>query len=322
MKIFTKTALAIAACALFAGQAQAQNWPDKAVTLVVPFTAGTTSDVIARSFGDYLAAKIGKPVVIDNKGGAGGNIGGAAAAKAAPDGYTFLFSTTGPAATNKLMYKEMSFDPQKDLAPMGLIGKSPIIIAARPNLPAATMQEFIAAAKKPDANFSVGYPGNGTLGHVTGALLQVTIGAKFAETQHRGSASIINDLMGGHLDLGMDSMAAYVPQVEAGKLKALAVASAKRWPKLPNVPTVSESGIPGFEASVWYAVLAPKGVSDDITQKMNGYVNAYIAEEKTRTLFTELGIETGGGTPAELTAFIEAELKKWAPVIKAAGIQF
>lgn len=315
-------AVTIAGCAFIAASAQAQGWPDKAVTLVVPFTAGTTSDVIARSFADYLAAKIGKPVVIDNKGGAGGNIGGVAAAKAAPDGYTFLFSTTGPAATNKLMYKEMSFDPQKDLTPIGLIGKSPIIIAARPNLPAATMQEFIAAATKSDANFSVGYPGNGTLGHVTGALLQVTIGTKFAETQHRGSASIINDLMGGHLDLGMDSMAAYVPQVEAGKLKALAIASAKRWPKLPNVPTVAESGIPGFEASVWYAVLAPTGTNADIVSKMNAHVNAFIAEEKTRTLFAELGIETSGGTPQELKSFIETEMKKWAPVIKAAGIQF
>ena len=157
---------------------------------------------------------------------------------------------------------------------------------------------------------------------MTGALLQVTIGAKFAETQHRGSASIINDLMGGHLDLGMDSMAAYVPQVEAGKLKALALASAKRWPKLPNVPTVAESGIPGFEASVWYAVLAPTGTQADIVQKMNAHVNAYIAEEKTRALFAELGIETSGGTPAQLASFIEAEMKKWAPVIKAAGIQF
>ena len=322
MNQMLKTVVAAAAGTLLSVSAQAQDWPRKPVTLIVPFTAGTTSDVIARSFADYLTGKLGVGVIVDNKGGAGGNIGGGAAAKAAPDGYTFLFATTGPAATNKLMYKDMTYDPQKDLAPVGLLGKSPIIIVARADLPAANLQEFIALTKKPQASFSVGYPGNGTLGHVTGAMLQTTIKATFADAQYRGSAQIMNDLLGGHIDLGMDSMAAYVPQVEAGKLKALAIASAKRWPKLPQVPTVSESGLPGFEASVWYAILAPIGVNADISTRLNGYVNSYLTEDKTRTLFTELGIETGGGSSADLAKFIDSELVKWGPVIKAAKIDF
>ena len=314
--------LAVGAVLPLTAQAQSQIWPSRPVTLIVPFTAGTTSDDIARSFADFLSRKLGVGVVVDNKGGAGGNIGGAAAAKSAPDGYTFLFATTGPAATNKLMYKEMPYDPQKDLAPIGLLGKSPIIVVARADLPVANLQEFIAQAKMPGASFSVGYPGNGTLGHVTGAMLQTTIKATFAEAQYRGSAQIMNDLLGGHIDLGMDSMAAYVPQVEAGKLKALAIASAKRWPKLPQVPTVSESGLPGFEASVWYAILAPMGVDAAISTRINGYVNSYLIEDKTRTLFTELGIETGGGSSSDLAKFIDSELVKWAPVIKAAKIDF
>jgi tripartite-type tricarboxylate transporter receptor subunit TctC len=319
-RILTSLALCLGVAGINA--AHAQSWPNKTVTMIVPFTAGTTSDVIARSFTDYLSNKLGKGVIIDNRGGAGGNIGGAAAARSAPDGYTFFFSTTGPAATNKLMYKQMSFDPQKDFVPVVLIGKSPVIIVARQNLPAKDLGEMLAATKVAGKEFSVAYPGNGTLGHITGALLQANTGSKLIETQHRGSASIITDLLGGHLDLGIDSMAAYVTNVQDGKIRALAVASSKRWPKLPDTPTVSEAGIPGFEASVWYAVLAPKGVSPEIVSAMNAHANAFLAEPKTKELFAELGIEPSGGTPAQLTGFIESEIEKWGPVIEASGIKF
>ena len=319
----TARALALASLSLWtAGTCAAQSWPSRQIFFIVPFAAGGGVDAFARPLAAQLDKQLGQRVLIENRAGAGGTAGAALAAKAAPDGYTFLFATTGPAATNKLMYKDMTYDPQKDLAPVGLLGKSPIIIVARADLPAANLQEFIALTKKPQASFSVGYPGNGTLGHVTGAMLQTTIKATFADAQYRGSAQIMNDLLGGHIDLGMDSMAAYVPQVEAGKLKALAIASAKRWPKLPQVPTVSESGLPGFEASVWYAILAPIGVNADISTRLNGYVNSYLTEDKTRTLFTELGIETGGGSSADLAKFIDSELVKWGPVIKAAKIDF
>jgi tripartite-type tricarboxylate transporter receptor subunit TctC len=322
MKKLLKAILLAGLAMLPINNVRAEGWPTKPVTLVVPFTAGTTSDVIARSFAEYLSTKLGVGVVVENKGGAGGNIGAAAVVHAVPDGYTLLFATTGQAATNKLMYKEMSFDPQKDLLPIGLVGKSPIIIVARQKLPAASLQEFIDAAKKPGASFTVGYPGNGTLGHITGSMLQTKAGVKLAEAQYRGSAQIMTDLLGDHIDLGMDSMAAYVPQIEAGTIKALAIASSKRWPKLPQVPTASESGLPNFEAGVWYAVLGPKGTPDSVLDKINANINAYLGEEKTRTLFTDFGIETGGGSAADLKTFIESEIVKWGPVIKAAGIDF
>jgi tripartite-type tricarboxylate transporter receptor subunit TctC len=160
------------------------------------------------------------------------------------------------------------------------------------------------------------------LGHITGELLQAKAGIVFSYTQYRGSAQILTDLIGGHIDVGMDSMAAYVPAVEAGKIKALALASAKRWPKLPNVPTVSESGLPGFEASVWYAVLAPANVPAEIVTKINSATNAWLVKPKTKEFLNNLGIETAGGSPQQVRDFIKSEVEKWAPIIKAANITF
>ena len=260
-RILAKATLASAAFSLFTATCvSAQSWPTHPVSVVVPFTAGTTSDVVAR-------ALVGQPFVIDNRGGAGGNIGAGIVAKAKPDGYTLLLATTGPAATNKLMYKDLPFDSQRDFAPIVLIGKSPVIIVARPDLPARSLKELINYAKANPDKLTAGYPGNGTLGHATGELLQQRAQIRFSHTQYRGSAAIMTDLLGGHIDIGMDSMAAYVPNVKEGKLKALAIGAATRWPGLPDVPTAAESGLAGFEASVWYALLAPAKTPADIIAK-------------------------------------------------------
>jgi tripartite-type tricarboxylate transporter receptor subunit TctC len=301
---------------------RAQDWPTRSVTMVVPFTAGTTSDIIARALVDHMSRAIGQPVVIDNRGGAGGNIGGAVLAKAAPDGYTLMLATTGPAATNKLMYKNMSFDPQRDFAPIALIGKAPVIIVARQDGPAKTLEDLIDYARKNPDKLTVGLPGNGTLGHITSELLQSRTGIKLGQTQYRGSTPIITDLLGGHIDLGMDSMAAYVPQVKEGKLRALALAGGKRWASLPDVPTVSESGLPGFEASVWYALLAPAGTPEPIMSKLNAAANDFLRTSQAKEMFEQAGVEAAGGTPADLTKFIAEELQKWDPIIKGANISF
>lgn len=315
--------IAAAANVCVASPSAAQSaWPNRAITLVVPFTAGTTSDVIARGLVEHLAASLAQPVVIDNRGGAGGNIGGQVVAKAAPDGYTLLFATTGPAATNKLMYKDMPFDPERDFVPIVLIGKSPIIMVARADAPFSTLKELIDYAKSNPNKLTAGYPGNGTLGHITGELLQGTAGIKFAHAQYRGSPPIIADLIGKHIDIGMDSMAAYVTNVQGGKIKALAMAGNKRWSRLPNVPTASESGLPGFEASVWYALLAPKGTPPEILAKLNAATNQYLASDKARAALDTLGVEIAGGTPEDLKAFRAQEIKKWSPIIKQANIQF
>lgn len=314
--------LAAGLWAASAALGHAQTWPSRPVTMVVPFTPGTTSDVIARRLAQELSAKLGQPFVVENKGGAGGNIGAAFVARAPADGYTVLFATTGQAATNKLMYKQMEFDPQRDFAPVVLVSKAPVIITARPDAPYASLKDFIAYAKANPNKTTAGFPGNGTLGHITGELLARNAGIEIAKAQYRGSAAILTDLVGGHIDLGMDSLAAYVPFVIDGKIKALAIASSQRWAKLPNVPTVAESGLPGFEASVWYAMLLPAKAPADIVAKLNAVTNAWLKDPKTQEFLANFGAVTAGGSPDDLKAFTQAEIDKWGPIVKAANISF
>ncbi len=311
------------------GWAQAQTsaaspsaWPTRPVTVVVPFTAGTTSDLVARALAAHLSSALGQPFVVDNRGGAGGNIGSAAVARATPDGYTLLLATTGPAANNKLLYKTMPYDPQRDLAPVALIGKSPVLITAGTNGPAKNLQDLVDYAKANPGKVTAGYPGNGTLGHIAGELLQQRAGVKFVQVQYRGSPPIIDDLLGGSIDVAMDSMAPYVPFVQQGKLRGLGIASASRWPQLPDVPTIAEAGFPGFEASVWYALLAPADTSPDIVATLNKAADDYLKTAAAAALFRNLGIEAAGGTPDDLRGFIAAELAKWGPIIKSANIVF
>jgi tripartite-type tricarboxylate transporter receptor subunit TctC len=313
--------MAAASLAASAPQATAQEWPTQPVTMVVPFTAGTTSDVVARALVDPLSKALGQPVVIDNRGGAGGNIGAGLVAKAKPDGYTILLATTGPAANNKLMYKNMTFDPQRDFANIVLVGKAPVIIVAKANGP-SSLKELIDYAKANPDKLTAGFPGNGTLGHITGKLLQQRAQIKFGETQYRGSTAIITDLLGGHIDLGIDSMAAYVGNVQQGKLRGLAVASAARFPGLPDVPTATEAGLSGFEASVWYAMLAPARAPQQVIAKLNAATNDFLKTPQAKETFERLGIEVAGGTPENLEAFIASEIEKWAPIIKGAKIEF
>jgi tripartite-type tricarboxylate transporter receptor subunit TctC len=323
MLSFRYVGLALAAAVAFTlPQAHAQTWPTRDVKFVVPFTSGTTSDILARAVAEHIAGAIGKPVVVDNQGGAGGNLGAGSVAKAEPDGYTILFATTGPAATNKLMYKNLTFDPQKDFEPIVLIGKSPIIIAASPNVPAKTLKELTAYLKANPGKLNAGYPGNGTLGHITGELFQQRAQVKMGGIQYRGSAAIINDLLGGHIDVAMDSMAPYVSNVQEVKLRALAIAGSSRWPNLPDVPTVAESGLPGFEASVWYALLAPAGTPPAVVAKLNAAANDFLKTSKAKDLFGKLGVQAAGGTPAHLKKFVVDEIEKWGPIVKGANISF
>jgi tripartite-type tricarboxylate transporter receptor subunit TctC len=302
--------------------AQQAAWPNRAVTVIVPFTAGGGADLVARAIADHLTGALGQSFVIDNRGGAGGNIAGAAAAKAAPDGYTLFFGSTGPTATNTLMYKSLSFDPRRDFAPIVLVAKTPVIVVARPDAPFASLKEMLAYAKANPGKLTAAFPGNGTLGHITGVLLNQEAGIDIKHVQYRGGGSIINDLLGGHIDISMDAMSPYVPLAQEGKIRALAVSTAVRASQLPDVPTVAESGLPGFDASVWYCLLAPTGVPGDVVAKLNAEVNAYLRTAKAHDLFDKLSAIAGGGTPAELKAFIDGEVDKWGPVIKAAKIEF
>jgi tripartite-type tricarboxylate transporter receptor subunit TctC len=270
-----------------------------------------------------MSDTLGQSFLVDNRGGAAGNIGATAVAHAPQDGYTLLLATTGQAATNKLMYQNMQFDPERDFSPIALVGKSPVLITARADAPFSTLKELIDYARANPDKINSGSPGNGTLGHITSILLQSTAGIKFgAAVQYRGAPAIITDLLGKNIDIGFDSMAAYVSTIQSGQIKALAMAGTQRWPKLSNVATTSESGLPGFEATVWYALLAPTGTSADIVAKLNAAVNGYLKSDKAKSLFDDLGIQPAGGTPQDLREFMASEVQKWSPIIKAADIKF
>jgi len=303
-----------------APQAAAQAWPDKPVTLIVPFPAGSAVDFLARTTASELAEKFGKPFIVDNRTGAGGNIGGLAVAKAAPDGYTMLFGTPSPIAINKLMYKGLAYDSDKDFTPVVYVARSPLIITARSGFPANSFAELIDYAKKNPGKVNVGNPGYGTLGHITGELISQFTGVTFTHVPYRGTVPLTTDLLGGQVDLAMDFMPTYVPQVKEGKIKAFAVTTAARAPQLPDVPTVQETGFKGFEASAWYAMVAPTGTPRDVIEKVNKGVNEFLKSEKGKKLLEQNTLEGIGGSPEDLKAHIAAELAKWKPVIQKADI--
>ncbi len=298
----------------------AQPWPSRPVLMIVPFPAGGPTDTLARVLAGEFSSRLGQQFVVENHGGAGGNIGAAMVARAAPDGYTILFGTPGPIATNKLMYKSLSFDPAKDFVPIALIAKSPLIIVANPSTPAKDIEDLAAYAKANPGKLNVGYPGNGTLGHVTAVLLQKELGISMTGVPYRGTAPLTTDLLGGQVDLGMDFISTYVPLVKAGKLRAIAVTAAQRVADLPDVMTVQEAGIKDFEATAWYALVAPTGVPRDIVRKINGATNDFLASDKGKETLKTFDMLPAGGTPTDLETYIGSELTKWAPVVKAANI--
>jgi tripartite-type tricarboxylate transporter receptor subunit TctC len=306
---------------LFVGPARAENWPVRSVTMIVPFPAGGSADTLARAVAQELSDKLGKPFVIDNRAGAGGNIGAAAVAKAKPDGYTILFTTPAPIALNKLMYRNMPYDPQADFEPVVLIAKSPLIITAKAG-GFSSLKDMIAFAKENPGKMNVGHPGNGTLGHVTSELLQQMTGVKVTNIAYRGSSPLMTDLLGATIDVAIDFMPAYVPLILDRQLKPLAVTSAARSSLLPDVPTANEAGLSGFEASAWYAIVIPKNAPDEVLRGINGVVNAWLTSEKGKMVLEQNGMQGVGGSASDLSAFIASELNRWGPLIKAAKIEF
>jgi tripartite-type tricarboxylate transporter receptor subunit TctC len=321
-RITRRGMLAVTAAALWAGPsvAWAQAWPSRPVTMVLPFAAGGGTDLLARALAQDLGERFGQQFVVDNRAGAGGNIGAGAVAKAAPDGYTILFGTPGPLANNKLMYKELSFDPEQAFVPIVLIAKSPLIVAAKASLPVKSIEELAAHAKANPGKLNVGHPGNGTLGHITSLLLQKELGVNMTNVPYRGTALVVNDLLGGQVDLAMDFMPSYVPLAREGKIRALAVTTAQRSRDLPDVKTVQEAGFRGFEATAWYALAAPAGTPNEIVDKLNAAANEFLKSAKGQEALATLSMQAVGGAPADLKAFIGSELKKWGPVVKDANI--
>jgi tripartite-type tricarboxylate transporter receptor subunit TctC len=323
IRITRRVALAIAAAGLWAAGpsiAWAQSWPSRPVTVILPFAAGGGTDLLARALAQDLSERLGQQFVVDNRAGGGGNIGAGAVAKAAPDGYTILFGTPGPLANNKLMYKNLPYDPEQAFTPIVLIAKSPLIVAAKTSLPVKDIKELAAYAKANPGKLNVGVPGNGTLGHITALLLQKELGISMTSVPYRGTALVINDLLAEQVDLAMDFMPSYVPLAREGKIRALAVTTTERSSDLPDVKTVQDSGFKGFEATAWYALAAPAGTPNEIIEKLNAATNAFLKSPKGQEVLAKLSMQAVGGSPADLKAFIASELQKWGPVVKEANI--
>jgi tripartite-type tricarboxylate transporter receptor subunit TctC len=300
--------------------AQAQAWPSRPVTVILPFSAGGGTDLLARALAQHLSETFGQQFVVDNRSGAGGNVGAAVVARAAPDGQTIIFGTPGPLANNKLIYRNLPFDPEQAFAPVVLIARSPLIVAAKTALPVRTIQELVAYAKANAGKVTVGVPGNGTLGHITALLLEKELGISLTSVPYRGTAQVLSDLIGGQIDLAMDFLPSYVPASREGAVRALAVTTAQRSSDLAEVPTMHEAGVAGFEASAWYALAAPAGTPRDIVDRLNAATNAFLETAKGKDALARLSMQAAGGSPEDLRRFITAELQKWKPVLEKANI--
>jgi tripartite-type tricarboxylate transporter receptor subunit TctC len=319
----TKGAAVIAAAlALVAGTielAHAQSWPSRFVTVVVAFPAGGPTDVLARAVASDLADRLGQQFVVENRSGAGGNVGAASVAKAAPDGHTLFFATTS-VVNNRFMYRNVSFDADRDFVPVILIAKTPIVLVASQGSGLRSLDALIARAKAEPGRINLGSPGHGTVAHITAELLQRLAGFKLTHVPYRGSSPMIADLLGNQIDVVTDLLPTQIPQLKAGKYAGLAVTSMQRSAALPDLPTVAESGFPGFEASSWNALLAPAGTPADVVGRLNAAVNAYLASDKGKQDLAKFDMQTGGGSPEDLRTFMASEVAKWGPIIKAANI--
>ena len=307
----------LAACAL-PGHAQ-DKWPSKPITYIVPFPPGGTTDVLARLIAQKLGAALGQTVVVDNKGGAGGALGSELAARAAPDGYTLLGGTISSHAINVSLYPKLGYDPVKSFAPIALIGTNPTVLVVNQASPYKTLADVIAAAKakKPLSSASAG---NGTSQHLALELLKLRAGIDITHVPYKGSGPAIQDVMAGQVDMMFDTTVVAGPHIESGKLRALAVTSAKRAPSLPNVPTVAET-VPGYEVISWQAIYAPAGTPPAIVQRLHDEIVKIIRLPEMQERLTKLGMEPSAMTAAQLGEFQKAEIVKWAQVVKAANVK-
>jgi tripartite-type tricarboxylate transporter receptor subunit TctC len=293
----------------------AQTWPGRPVTLVVPFAAGGSTDGVARVIAKELGDRFGQQFIVENRGGAAGNLAAAAVAKAQPDGYTLLLTTTGPAAVNKLLYKSLSFDPSRDFAPIVMIGITPQAIVVSPKMQVDTLKDLVARAKASAEKLTFGNSGVGTMAHITAVSLARATGLQVTHVTYRGGAQAMTDVIGGQIDVAFP---AYVPNL--GGLKVLALTSTERMHSLPDVPTVRETGVADIVAGTWFGIVAPAGAPADIVRKINAATNDFLKSKHAIELFDELGIQPIGGTPESMQAFVADETARWEPIIRSAHI--
>jgi len=314
-------ALTMAAAAIGGGRAIAQDYPSKVITIVVPYPPGGGVDVLARVVAEKLSAGLKTQVVVDNRGGGGGTQGTRSVAKAEPDGYTLLLGHTGTISINPTLYTHAGYDPRKDFAPIGLIGSMPVALIAHPSLPAKTTAEFIALAKKEAGKINIGTSAIGTGSYMCAEMFKAMAGIDVTLVPYRGTAPLMNDLLGGHVPIAFGVLPPALGNLEAGKLRALAVTGEKRFSLLPDVPTVAESGLPGFVAVLHYGLLAPAGTPKPIVDRLNKELVALVNTDEVRKRIHNEGGDPMTSSPAEYAADIDQEERKWAALIKKLNLK-
>ncbi|MGZ5171332.1 MAG: Bug family tripartite tricarboxylate transporter substrate binding protein [Burkholderiales bacterium] len=299
----------------------AQAYPTRPIRIVVAYTPAGATDILARVIGQKMNEAWGQPVIIENRPGANGNIGTEYAAKAAPDGHTFLMTTAGPHGINPSLYRKLGYDAVKDFTAVSLVALVPNILVVSNALPVKNVKELIAYAKANPGKLSYGSPGAGSTAHLSMELFKSMTGTNLVHVPYKGSAGVLTDVMGGQIAATMDNMPAYLPQVKAGKIRALAVTPNKRSPAAPDIPTVAEAGVPGYNSSAWFGLVAPAATPKDVVTKLSVETARILQLPDVKSRLSELGAEPIGSTPEQFSAHIKAEIAKWAKVIKEANVE-
>lgn len=320
MRSTSFAAAVLAACAAFAvPSAQADTYPSKPIRMVVGFPSGGAPDILARIFSEKISPSWGQPVVVDNKPGAGGNIGAEAVAHAAPDGYTLALGTVGTHSINGALYSKMPYDMVRDFAPVILVASTPNVLVVNPSVPARNVAELIALAKAKPGSLTFGTPGIGTSPHVAGEMFNALAGVKLTHVPYKGRAMAIPDLLGGHISMMFDNLPSALPVIKEGKVRPLGVTSAKRSPSAPDIPTLAEQGLPGFDADSWFAIFAPANTPKDVLARLNAELNRIYQLPDVQARLKTLGLDPILGTPEKLASYQRAEIAKWAKVVKDSG---
>jgi len=298
----------------------AQSYPNRPIKIIVPYAAGGAVDIVARTIGQPLAEALKQPVIVDNRPGASANIGMEMVAKATPDGYTLLMASNG-IATNMALFPQLAFDGRRDFVPIAKIGYAPLVIVAPASSPAKSLKDLIAMAKAEPGKLTYASAGNGSSGHLAGELLKSTAKVDVLHVPYKGGAPAITDLLGERISFMPINPVEVMAHIRGGRLRALAVASDKRFPLLPDVPTVTEAGLAGYEASVWWGLVAPAKTPPEIVRQLNAETNKALANPAIANKLSELGVVVTPGTPDEFAAFMKSQTELWAGVVKAAGIK-
>ena len=314
----------VVAFVLAGAAAEAEDgYPSRPVRMVVSFAAGGPTDAVARIMGARMAELLGQQFLIENKTGAGGNIGADLVAKSAPDGYTLLMATVSTHAINPGLYRKMPYDPVRDFAPIGQVGVTPTLLGVHPSLPATDVKSLVALVKESPGKFSYGSSGLGSILHLCGEQFKALAGGlKIVHVPYRGSAPMMSDLVGGQISMAFDATPTALPQAQSGAIRALGAGMATRMRAMPDLPTLQEQGLQGFECYTWNAILAPAGTPQPVVDRLSAAMNQALADPAVLNRLQEAGIDpTPGSSPKKAAAFIAAELAKWAPIIKASGAQ-